>query len=114
MNDLARTVEALLFLSAEPVPVERLAEAIGDLLTIPPPLDLRHVRRPAVSVEQRLAHLRQLLAAGSRFSFDEAVKGGDRLTEAVTLFALLELYKAGEAEWEQDAPFAPITVRAHA
>jgi chromosome segregation and condensation protein ScpB len=27
MNDLARTVEALLFLSAEPVAVERLAEA---------------------------------------------------------------------------------------
>ena len=27
MNDLARTVEALLFLSAEPVPVERLADA---------------------------------------------------------------------------------------
>ncbi len=32
----------------------RLAEALGGLLEIPPPLDLRHVRRPAVSVEQRL------------------------------------------------------------
>ena len=32
-----------------------------------------------------------------RFSFDEAVRGADRVTEAVTLFALLELYKAGEA-----------------
>jgi segregation and condensation protein A len=68
------------------------------------------VRRPAVSVEQRLAHLRELLASGSRFSFDEAVKGADRLTEAVTLFALLELYKAGEAKWEQEVPFGPITV----
>jgi segregation and condensation protein A len=63
-----------------------------------------------VSVEQRLSHLRQLLAAGSRFSFDDAVRGGDRLTEAVTLFALLELYKAGEAKWEQEIPFGPITV----
>jgi segregation and condensation protein A len=89
---------------------QRLAEAIGGLLTIPEPLDLRHVRRPAVSVEQRLQHLRQLLAGGSRFSFDEAVKGSDRLTEAVTLFALLELYKAGEAKWEQEVPFGPITV----
>jgi segregation and condensation protein A len=88
----------------------RLAEALGGLLEIPPPLDLRHVRRPAVSVEQRLAHLRELLASGSRFSFDEAVKGADRLTEAVTLFALLELYKAGEAKWEQEVPFGPITV----
>jgi segregation and condensation protein A len=89
---------------------ERLAEALGGLLTVPPPLDLRHVRRPAVSVEQRLRHLRDLLASRSRFSFDEAVEGVDRLTEAVTLFALLELYKAGEAEWEQEVPFGPITV----
>ena len=89
---------------------ERLAEALGGLLTVPPPLDLRHVRRPAVSVEQRLRHLRDLLSSRSRFSFDEAVEGADRLTEAVTLFALLELYKAGEADWEQDGPFAPITV----
>jgi segregation and condensation protein A len=89
---------------------ERLAEALGGLLTVPPPLDLRHVRRPAVSVEQRLRHLRDLLASRSRFSFDEAVEGADRLTEAVTLFALLELYKAGEAKWEQEVPFGPITV----
>ena len=89
---------------------ERLAQAVGDLLRTPPPLDLRHVRRPAVSVEQRLTHLRGLLASRSRFSFDEAVEGADRLTEAVTLFALLELYKAGEAQWEQEVPFGPITV----
>jgi segregation and condensation protein A len=88
----------------------RLAEALGGLLVVPPPLDLRHVRRPAVSVEQRLRHLRDLLARRTRFSFDEAVEGADRLTEAVTLFALLELYKAGEAKWEQEVPFGPITV----
>jgi segregation and condensation protein A len=91
---------------------DQLAEAIGELLRVPAPLDLRHVRRPAVSVEQRLDHLRDLLARRSRFSFDEAVRDADRLTEAVTLFALLELYKAGEAGWEQEVPFGPITVRA--
>jgi segregation and condensation protein A len=91
---------------------ELLSRAIGELLTIPPPLDLRHVRRPAVSVEQRLGHLRELLSRRSRFSFDEAVEGADRLTEAVTLFALLELYKAGEARWEQEVPFGPISVSA--
>jgi segregation and condensation protein A len=89
---------------------ERLAEAIGELLRVPEPLDLRHVRRPAVSVEQRLRHLRDLLGSRRRFSFDEAVEGADRLTEAVTLFALLELYKAGEAKWEQEVPFGPIIV----
>jgi segregation and condensation protein A len=90
---------------------DRLARAIGDLLLVPAPLDLTHVRRPAVSVEQRLRHLRELLRDRELFSFDDAVRGADRLTEAVTLFALLELYKAGEASWEQDAPFGPITVR---
>jgi segregation and condensation protein A len=94
---------------------EQLGRALGELLSVPPPLDLTHVRRPAVSVEQRLVHLRELLASRRGFSFDEAVHGADRLTEAVTLFALLELYKAGEAQWEQEVPFGPITVRpAHA
>ena len=89
---------------------ELLAQAIGDLLKVPPRIDVTHVRRPAVSIEQRLRHLRDLLSSRGRFSFDEAVGDADRLTEAVTLFALLELYKAGEARWEQEAPFGPITV----
>jgi len=90
---------------------ELLARAMGDLLLVPPPIDLTHVRRPAVSVEQRLRYLRELLSSRARFSFDDAVRGADRLTEAVTLFALLELYKAGEARWEQEVPFGPITVQ---
>jgi segregation and condensation protein A len=89
---------------------ERLAQAIGGLLRIPPRLDLSHVARPLVTIEQRLTHLRALLSSRGRFGFDEAVAGADRVTQAVTLFALLELYKAGEAEWEQVEPFAPITV----
>jgi segregation and condensation protein A len=88
----------------------QLAEAIGGLLRTPPPLDLTHVARTHVTVEARLEHLRSLLSRSGRFSFDDAVRGADRITEAVTLFALLELYKSGEASWEQDAPFAPITV----
>jgi len=89
---------------------ELLARAIGDLLRTPPPLDLGHMARPHVTVEQRLRHLRHLLRSRGRFGFDEAVEGADRLTQAITLFALLELYKAGEADWEQRAPFEPITV----
>ncbi len=89
---------------------ERLARAVGDLLKAPPPLDTSHIARPLVTVEQRLTHLRGLLKGKGRFSFDEAVDGADRVTEAVTLFALLELYKAGEARWEQPGPFEPITV----
>jgi segregation and condensation protein A len=89
-----------------------LGEALGGLLRTPPPLDLRHIRAPRVSLADRLAHLRALLRGSSRFSFDEAVQGADRVTVAVTLFALLELYKRGEAGWEQAEPFGPITVSA--
>ena len=89
-----------------------LAEAVGGLLRVPEPVDLAHVARPLVAIEQRLAHLRSLLAGRGRFGFDEAVGGADRLTEAMTLFALLELYKSGEADWEQPEAFGPIAVRA--
>ncbi|HEX8743322.1 MAG TPA: ScpA family protein [Thermoleophilaceae bacterium] len=89
---------------------EALASAVGGLLRTPPPIDLRHMAKPRVTVEMRLAHLRDLLRSRSRFSFEEAVEGADRVTQAVTVFALLELYKKGEADWEQAAPFAPIMV----
>jgi segregation and condensation protein A len=88
-----------------------LGQALGSLLRTPPPLDLRHMAMPRVTVGERLALLRGLLRRG-RFSFDEAVQDADRVTVAVTLFALLELYKTGEAAWEQEVPFGPITVRA--
>ena len=90
----------------------QLGEAIGGLLRTPKPLDLRHMAKPRVTVEMRLAHLRAILSGRPRFSFDEAVRGADRLTEAMTVWALLELYKAGEAVWQQDENFGPITVSA--
>jgi segregation and condensation protein A len=89
----------------------RLGEAIGELLKAPEPVDTSHITVPKVSVAERLAHLRELLRRGM-FSFDEAVASADRVTVAVTLFALLELYKQGEATWTQDQPFGEITVEA--
>ena len=38
--------------------------------------------------------------------------GADRMTVAVTLFALLELYKRGEANWEQEESFGEIAIHA--
>jgi segregation and condensation protein A len=88
-----------------------LAGALGELLRMPEPVDVRHIGSPKVTVAERLAHLRSLLRRG-RFSFDEAVARADRVTVAVTLFALLELYKQGEATWSQDEPFGEITIEA--
>jgi len=90
---------------------EVLARAVGELLRVPEAIDLSHVTAPVVALESRLAHLRDLLARSGSFGFDDAVAGADRVTEAVTLFALLELYKAGEADWDQGEPFGPISVR---
>ena len=98
---------------AEPVyDPARLGEAIGSLLRIPPQPEIGHLALSHVSIEQRLSHIRSLLGRFGSFLFDDAVEGSDRLTEAVTLFALLELYKAGEADWDQQEAFGPITVRA--
>ncbi len=87
----------------------QLGKALGGLLREPPQMDLRHVNLPKVSVAERLSHLRALLRRGC-CTFDEAVSGADRITVAVTLFALLELYKRGEADWTQAETFGEITI----
>jgi segregation and condensation protein A len=89
-----------------------LGQALGGLLRSPAPIDVAHIAVPRVSLAERVDVLRRLLRRGA-FSFDEAVRGADRATVAVTLFALLELYKRGEAAWEQAEPFGEITVHAN-
>lgn len=88
-----------------------LGEAIGRLLAMPPRINVRHIAATRVSLGERLAVLRRLLRRGA-FDFDDAVGGADRMTVAVTLFALLELYKRGEADWLQEQSFGEIRVRA--
>ncbi len=89
---------------------DTMGKALGGLLRLPAPVDVSHMRGPAVTVAERLAVLRRLLRRGARFSFDDAVEGADRMTVCVTLYALLELYKRGEADWEQDECFGAVTV----
>jgi segregation and condensation protein A len=89
---------------------ERLAAALGDLLVVPPPLEIGHIR-PTVSLEKRLRALRDALAGRPSIDFDEQFGGEDRLTQAVTLFALLELYRKGEVTWKQGEPLGPIEIR---
>ncbi len=88
-----------------------LAKSIGVLLTPPPEVDIGHMPVSKVTVASRLELLRSLLRRGS-FNFEEAVVQADRVTVAVTLFALLELYKQGELSWTQDEPFGEIVVQA--
>lgn len=89
---------------------EQLGVVLGDLLRTPPPVDTSHIR-PTVSLERRLRALRDALTGHSSIDFDEYFGGEDRLTQAVTLFALLELYRKGEVTWKQGEPFGPIEIR---
>jgi segregation and condensation protein A len=88
-----------------------LGEAMGRLLREPPEINTLHVTVPRITVGERLAHLRALLRRGV-FSFEDAVRDADRMTVAVTLFALLELYKLGEADWHQEKSFGDVSVHA--
>jgi segregation and condensation protein A len=89
---------------------EALGAAIADLLRVPPPPDTSHIR-PTVSLDRRLRALRELLAGRDRIDFDAEFGSDDRLTQAVTLFALLEMHKRGEATWSQGQTFGPIEIR---
>ena len=90
---------------------DRLGSALGDLLAPPPAPDVGHIRT-TVSVQRRLSVVRDLLRSKPTLDFDEAFGGEDRFTQAVTLFALLELHRRGEATWTQKDTFGPIEVKA--
>ena len=87
----------------------RLGAALGDLLTPPPEVSTAHIRA-TVSVQKRLEVLRDVLRRRGAFDFEKTFGKEDRLTQAVTLFALLEMYRRGEAEWNQKETFGPIEV----
>ena len=90
---------------------DRLGAALGDLLTVPPEPDTRHIRT-TVSLQRRLGVVRDLLRSRRTLDFDDAFGNEDRFTQAVTLFALLELYRRGEATWTQKETFGRIEVEA--
>ena len=91
-----------------------LGAALGALLRVPG-ADRPHAHGDAARHGRRAPEGPARPAAPRHASrFDEAVKDADRVTVCVTVFALLELYKRGEAAWEQDEPFGPITVTADA
>ena len=89
---------------------ERIGVALGDLLSLPPAPDTRHIRS-TVSLQRRLGVVRDLLRSRETLDFDDAFGSDDRFTQAVTLFALLELHRRGEATWTQRETFGRIEVR---
>ena len=63
-----------------------------------------------MTLQRRLGIVRDLLRTRKTLDFDETFGKEDRFTQAVTLFALLELYRRGEATWTQTETFGRIEV----
>ena len=107
---LPKEIKRAALKAAKPVyEPDSLGRALGDLLTPPPEPRTDHIR-PTVSLHRRLGVLREALAKLPRFDFEDTFGAEDRLTQAVTLFALLEMHRRGEATWSQKDSFGPIEV----
>lgn len=73
---------------------------------------VRHVRRDAFTVRDRVKYLRKKLRDG-RVRFDDLfLDTSDRMKKIVTFMALLEMLAHGEVRVTQGATFAPIYIRA--
>jgi segregation and condensation protein A len=91
-GELARSVERLLAARREP--------------------DMSHVAVARVDVTRQIEAIRRHLREEGRFSFDEAFGDRDPMVQAVSLFALLELFSQGDVAVSQRRPFGDILVRA--
>ena len=101
--------------TAAAVPVKdvpaRLRAAMDKMVEAPPAPSLEHMgvaRRP---LPELLGRLRESIARLREVSFDSMVRDCDRLEEALTLLAALELVRRGEAELQQDVPFGDILIK---
>ena len=71
-----------------------------------------HVLRRRIPLARLLDHVRRAVRATGSCTFDEAVRGLGRSEQAAAFWAVLDLIRGGEVLVEQDAPFAPIRMRA--
>ena len=81
------------------------------LLRTPPPVDTEpHDADHRVAGAPPRASCGTCCAPGHRSRSRTRSAMSDRMTQAVTLFALLELYKSGELVWRQRENFGPIEI----
>lgn len=89
---------------------EVLNQALSLLLVVPPSIKMDHMAKITVSIWEQMKEIRAALRDRRELSFDEIVGGADRMTQAVTFFALLEMYNSGELEIEQERLFGSIII----
>jgi segregation and condensation protein A len=74
--------------------------------------DTSHITPARVELRRQILAIRRLLGLHSRLSFDEVFGAEEPMTQAVTVFALLELLSEGAIRVSQNEPFGDIVVRA--
>jgi chromatin segregation and condensation protein Rec8/ScpA/Scc1 (kleisin family) len=74
--------------------------------------DTSHIMPSRVDLRRQILAIRELLGRASKLSFEEAFGDEEPMTQAVTVFALLELLAEGVIRVSQSEPFGDITVRA--
>jgi len=90
----------------------RLREVLEQVVRARPAPSLAHLTPRRVDLPGLVRRVRGLLGRRRPISFDEVVADADRLEEGMTLLACLELARRGEADLDQERPFADITVSA--
>lgn len=87
-----------------------LNQALVALLVVPPSIKTEHMAKITVNIWEQMKEIRVALRERPQLIFDEIVGGTDRITQAVTFFALLEMYNSGELELEQERLFGSIII----
>lgn len=90
--------------------VERLKAAIANLLAEPPVIRTDHIAQVSVTVWERVRAIRDALRGKQNVTFEEVVGDADRITQAVTFFAMLDLFNQGELDVEQEQLFGRIVL----
>ncbi|MCL4472737.1 MAG: segregation/condensation protein A [Actinobacteria bacterium] len=88
----------------------KLTGALKVLLAEPPEIHTDHMTKVTANVWEQMKTIRQAVRHKAKVAFDEIVGGADRVTQAVTFFALLEMYNSGELEVEQEQLFGRILI----
>jgi segregation and condensation protein A len=89
----------------------RLVESLAVLLAGPPRINTGHMARITVSIWEQMKEIRAALSRKRQVSFEDIAGEADRMTQAVTFFALLEMYNSGELELEQEHLFGRILIQ---
>jgi segregation and condensation protein A len=88
-----------------------LNRALEMLLEPPPDIRTDHMVRITVSIWEQMKEIRTALRNQRQITFEDIAGGSDRMTQAVTFFALLEMYNSGELEVDQERLFGSILIR---